>query len=84
MTMQIEILLGVQTLLLGLVSYLLKTIYDDYKDYRKNTEKRLNDIENNYLARFEMVHTKINESEKKIVEVITQLKYDHGGKNQGN
>lgn len=84
LTMQTEILLFLQTLLLGFGGYLLKTIFDDYKEFKRNTEKRLNDIENNYLRRFEMVHTKINESEKKIVELITQLKYEHGDKSKAN
>lgn len=82
--MQIEILLAIQTLLLGLVSYLLRTMYDDYKEYRRNVEKRLNDIENNYLSRFEKIHDKINLSEKEIIKVITQLKYEHGTKSEGN
>ncbi len=84
MTMQIEILLAIQTILLGFVGYLLKTIFDDYKEFKRNTEKRLNEIENNYLSRFEMVHSKINETEKKIVELITQLKYEHGDKSKAN
>jgi len=84
LSMQIEILLAIQTLLLGLVGYLMKSIYDDYKEYRRNTEKRLDEIEHNYLHRFEMVHAKINESEKKIVELLTQIKYDNGDKSKAN
>lgn len=78
----LQILLGVQTLLLGLIGFLLKTIFTDYKEHRAEIDRKVDEIEKNYLHRFDDVQARIAASEKEIIKVVTQLKYEHGNKNK--
>lgn len=70
----IELLSGVQIILLAIIGFFLKQFFDGVKKYQEDTTRRILEIEHNYLDRFMVISERIAESEKKIIEVIGELK----------
>lgn len=68
---------SIQALLLGIIAFFIKRFFDEDRAYREKAEKKFSDIKENYLERFENVNNRILQTEKNIIEVVTQLKYEH-------
>lgn len=73
-----EISNWISTGLLGLILFFLKDYLSEQRKYQEKTEKRMDEIENNYLHRFDEVHKHLSTLDVKITEIGTQLKFDRG------
>lgn len=71
-----EISQWLSTGLLGLIFWFLKDYLSEQRKHQTETETRMNEIEDNYMDRFDEVNKHLGNIDVRISEIITQLKYD--------
>jgi hypothetical protein len=62
--------------LLGLIFWFLKDYLEQQRKTQLETEKKMNEIEHNYMNRFDEVNKHLGSIDTRITEIITQMKYD--------
>lgn len=73
-----EISQWLSTGLLGLIFWFLKDYLSEQRKHQAETETRMNEIEDNYMDRFDEVNKHLSAIDVKITEIGTQLKFDRG------
>lgn len=68
---------SVQVLLLGIIAFFIKRFFDEDRQFRQQSETKFSQIKENYLDRFDTMNERILQTEKNIIQVVTQLKYEH-------
>lgn len=64
---------AIMLLFLGIISFFLKREIKKRDDYETTTGKKINEIETNYLDRFDKIADKIIESERRVVDKIIEV-----------